>query len=339
MKRYPLLDILRLVCACLVVMIHVGTDESSPIASMIVSCFSRQAVPFFFIVSGFFFSQKLEKAENRRDFVCSYAKRMLLFYILWTVISLPDLLKDYMELYQDNSWMYIAIVLVRRIVFAGAGQFWYLLVLAETALVAGFLLMHGRHRWLYILAAAGICMHILYRAEPPGMLFGLYHRMMYTVFSWTNNFLMTGIPFFAVGVYFSRNRSRMAVPFDRVCILYFLVSAAAVLCYCVIMKKMAEPDPERFLYFFIPQAVLLFLIGVNGTKISLCPYLCELFRSCSSGLFCLHGIIIEHVLGGVIPWSEYYAVNCVVVIAGCLMLFTCIRLLKIKSLYSLVTLK
>lgn len=45
-----LIDISRLLCALLVVLIHFRSQLSfNPIATMIIKCFSNQAVPFFMI--------------------------------------------------------------------------------------------------------------------------------------------------------------------------------------------------------------------------------------------------------------------------------------------------
>ena len=83
MKRYPALDILRFFCACLVVMIHVGTSDSTPIASMLVTCFARQAVPYFFIVSGFFFFSKFNQ-------VYGLLKNFEILVEVETVVSVPS---------------------------------------------------------------------------------------------------------------------------------------------------------------------------------------------------------------------------------------------------------
>lgn len=337
MKRYPALDILRFFCACLVVMIHVGTSDSTPIASMLVTCFARQAVPYFFIVSGFFFFSKFNQADNKKDYVFRYTKRMLLFYILWAIISLPQLLSSYIHLYASQPWMYIAAILARRIFFAGSGQFWYLLALAETALIAGYLLIRRKEKILYALAALGICLNILYMVNPSGTVFTLYHQAVYSLFSWNNNFIMTGIPFFSLGVFLAQNQQKIRIPSHYVGTLYCLVSIVGLICYCVLVNH--SIDPERFLFLFIIQAVLLFLAGINMHRVQITPYWSELFRSCSSSIYCLHSLVIEYVLGDIIPWSNYFALNLFSVIAVCLLLYFLIRSLKFKSLYSLISLK
>lgn len=58
-KYWPLIDVAKLVCALLVVLIHcVEVKQGHPVATFIVQCFAGQAVPFFLIVSGFFLCKK-----------------------------------------------------------------------------------------------------------------------------------------------------------------------------------------------------------------------------------------------------------------------------------------
>lgn len=59
-KYWPLIDVAKLVCALLVVLIHcVEVQQGHPVATFIVQCFASQAVPFFMIVSGFFCARKI----------------------------------------------------------------------------------------------------------------------------------------------------------------------------------------------------------------------------------------------------------------------------------------
>ena len=335
MKRYTLLDVFRLLCACLVVVIHLGTGPRTPIASMVVTCFSRQAVPFFFMVSGFFFAGKLKKAEDPKCFVWTYAKRMLLLYGIWVLILLPQTVIDYSQMYQGRSWLYIAILLARRILLAGLAQFWYILALAETALIAGLLLANGRQRILYGIAWIGFLSCMVYCAEIPA--FRLYSRLIYTVFSWNCNFLMLGLPFFSAGIYFFEHQEKITLKTGTLVWAYWIDSAAAIVCYWILKK--AGIYPERVIFFYTIQAVLLFLIGIKSSMEPVSPKAAVVCRECSCAVYCLHNFVIEYILGEAVPWSSHFAVNLLVVLSICIAVFCIVKALRITPVYRLITLK
>ena len=76
-RIYPLIDIIKLVCAFLVVLIHVYEVRSAQsVPDLLVHCFTGQAVPFFFVASGFLIGKKL----GDKEYVRRYIKGMLMLY-------------------------------------------------------------------------------------------------------------------------------------------------------------------------------------------------------------------------------------------------------------------
>lgn len=332
MKKYPLLDIFRIVCACLVALIHKGASEGS-FASMLITCFARQAVPFFFIVSGFFFVQKLDRTENKKTFVLSYARQLFIFYMVWIIFQIPQLLNDYVPLLQDTHWMYIVMVLARRILLAGTAPFWYLLALAETALIAGLLLIRRKEKLLYWIGGIGLLLGYLYSLEIPLAVFELFQKLVYTVFSWNNNFIMSGIPFFAIGVYFAKERDRITVDLGKAVCAYLAVSVVNVLSFY------ANLELDKYLYLCVPQAAALFLIGIGTRYVPIRSEICHTCRMLSSAIYCLHLFVIIYVMGNIIPWTGSFSLNFALIILVCVLIYYLVKITKIKALYRLITLK
>lgn len=79
------IDIFRYFCAVLVVAIHTHPLKThSFLADFVgVEIFGKIAVPFFFIVAGYFYTRKLEKGQPA---FLSYLKRILTTYSLWSAV-------------------------------------------------------------------------------------------------------------------------------------------------------------------------------------------------------------------------------------------------------------
>ncbi len=324
MKRYPLLDVFRLLCAGLVVTIHL-----SPGPGAFVSCIARQAVPFFFLTSGFFFSRKLETAEDKRGFVRTYADKTLRFYLLWVLLLLPQTITIYSRLYAEKSALYIGLILFRRTFLAGTEQFWYLLALAETSLIAGWLLIRRREKLLYFLAGAGFLLCILYALDLP--LFRMYNRAVYVLFSWEYNFLMQGLPFFTLGILCSRlTKSKRPGLIPSLC-SYLLLTGMSLWLYPTV--------PESSLLLCPILSLLLFRIGISVENAPCLAKISPHCRDLSGALYCLHGLAAEYVLGELIPWSACYPVNCLTVIAVCAAVYAVVTTIRWKPLYRLITLR
>ena len=338
MKRYPLIDIFRLLCAFFVVLVHFAPGEAMPVAHRILLCFTRQAVPFFFIVSGFFFARKLQTVDDRKAFVAGYVKKTFLFYGLWVLLLLPETIPMYASLYEGASWMYIALVIVRRSALAGQGQFWYVLALAETALIAGMLLRRDRKKLLYVIGCIGFVMRFIYDMQFSAPIFGMYYQLCELVFGWNCNFIMTGLPFFTLGVFLLDHLDTLEkLNPVRLTMLYLLVNAAAAACYRITLGNgMRLVD---MLPYYAVEAILLFILGIRAGALRIDRKIVTWSRELSTAIYCLHNLAMAYILGEVVPRSAHLIVNYAVVIAACTMAYVVVKTLKIKPLYRLITLK
>jgi len=112
-KQYARIDVARFFCALLVVAIHVRPLETyTELGNFLLDKgLCRIAVPFFFLVSGFFWARKPMTAKS----LGSFLGRIVILYGLWTAIYYPVVLKS-----QDmtNYW--------RRCVLSGSYyHLWY----------------------------------------------------------------------------------------------------------------------------------------------------------------------------------------------------------------------
>lgn len=158
--RSASLDVLKLVLALLVVALHIFpvskmTGLSGLISYEIASGITRIAVPTFFIVSGYLLRNKLED----KNYLKKYCKRILLLYVVWQLIYLPDLLYHY------NLKWFSTEGLIYRLVY-GYWHLWYLL-----ASVLGVMLLYFTRNWkvatkltlVFVLFVAGYLFQVTYK--------------------------------------------------------------------------------------------------------------------------------------------------------------------------------
>lgn len=97
-KEYAAIDIARYVSALLVVAIHVFpfVDISETFNTYFMADVCRLAVPFFFVVSAFFFFRKWGEDESDNEaHLKKYLWRLGKIYLIWTVIYLPYTIWNY----------------------------------------------------------------------------------------------------------------------------------------------------------------------------------------------------------------------------------------------------
>lgn len=135
-NRSASLDVLKLSLAFLVVALHIfPVSKMSGIAGLlsyeIASGLTRIAVPTFFIISGYLLRNKL----NDKIYLKKYCKRILLLYLVWQLLYLPDLIYHY-----HINW-FSSTALVYKLVY-GYWHLWYLL-----ASVLGVVLLFFTRNW------------------------------------------------------------------------------------------------------------------------------------------------------------------------------------------------
>ena len=188
------IDILKIVLAFLVIALHIfPVTKLKGIEGLlsyeIASGITRIAVPTFFLISGYFLRNKL----NDTVYLWKYAKRILLLYVVWQVLYLPDLIHSYKLGWFKHTAMILKLVY-------GYWHLWYLLA---TVLAVGLLYAVRnctlQAKWIIIvvLLTVGYALQIAIQS-------GALHRYLnvefvYELAGTSRNFLFFSFPMLLIG--------------------------------------------------------------------------------------------------------------------------------------------
>ncbi|MYM54030.1 acyltransferase family protein [Thalassovita mangrovi] len=187
--RHGGLDIIRLVLACLVVLAHASffLTIGPEVNFVFLNGVARIIVPFFFVMSGYFFE------AQTRDGIWPWARRVLSFYLIWTLVYLPIIL-----IYEDFSPLRLGFYAL-----FGYAHLWFLPALLGGGLIFHLLRNIGNRRLIVLavlLVAAAVALQ--YYEDVTYDMAHLALRRVHEAES--RNFLFMGFPFVAIGVVIRR---------------------------------------------------------------------------------------------------------------------------------------
>ena len=194
-KRTKGIDVMKVLMAFVVVSIHT-TDW--PLLGV-----RETAVPFFFLVSGYFLFRKMSwdrKADLQA--IREWTFRILKLYLIWTAIYLPFTVYGFL---QDGLSLKQSLMLFTRNLFFVGENFmswplWYLLALIWSGILAYILRALRAPVWVMLLIGAGL-------ASIPYFLGG--NSLFCKVFKGADNLVFTGPFYVALGGLLKRSRIRI----------------------------------------------------------------------------------------------------------------------------------
>jgi surface polysaccharide O-acyltransferase-like enzyme len=165
--RNATIDLFRVIAIFGVIVVHtdpvtrkVFTSAPEQLANLMTTGAGRLAVPFFFVVAGYFFGCKIRAGAPPLPLFARYARRLLRVWALWSLIYLLIPLR--LGQWQHQGWWPAVVDQFRHmarhpllIVFVGGkGHLWFLMALVM-ALAMVAICERLRTRWLfYVLAVA-----------------------------------------------------------------------------------------------------------------------------------------------------------------------------------------
>lgn len=252
-------DLMKLICAFLIVFLHTYNHDWGVFGEWVHTTLSPIGVPFFFIVSGFFYGKGLEKTGGAKDYFCRYVKRIFYMYFFWSVMTLPVAWMNLGIAHADYSVELKLLYIVRCFFLTGSiGIYWYLLALIYNSVIIFYAVKWRKESLLSVLALVFFVVGVLYDG---GLLRGtIVGTILHVVVGSERNFLNVGLFYMCIGLLFAKK----AVKFPTlVTFLFFVLFLVAATWYNSV---------SSYRIMQAPLAVILFIIAFQYTYARLLPY-------------------------------------------------------------------
>lgn len=349
--NYNFIDVFKLIASFLVVIIH-SNEVGAFIPDCIVSSFSNFAVPFFFIVSGFFFKKGLDNMtgpKEKKKYFIKYIRRLFIVYLFYSIISLPSAIIVYTNKYPGISIVRLLLVLFRRYLLCGNGVVWYILAMIEAAVILYFIDKHIEkyktkvYSALYILIVVGLLLGINYDAFRDvfsNNFLTSINNMFYKIFSWSNNFIMKSIPYMGIGYLLYEKKNKINFSCITLCINFLLLSILNIVCFFLkTNSNIVFIQNISFSYFInIPQAILFFLIAINS-PIPIKRNTSIIFRELSSSIYYLHTYFIYYLVDPIFGVESNFLIKFFIGITGSAIIYVIVKEVKFKPLMYVLNIK
>lgn len=156
-KNFYCIDLFKYIMALAVVTIHTGAININYEYPPIVVWFIRSAVPFFFIVSGFFIARKLYESktkEKRQHFLRKRAIQLIRIFSIWLIIYFP--LSVYYYVKNDFSLIQSILSYCTSIIFFGESPYswplWFIYSLSIVTFLLSFTYNKNFKKFLILVA-------------------------------------------------------------------------------------------------------------------------------------------------------------------------------------------
>lgn len=197
---YRGLDVMKFVCAFLIVYIHTYNHDLGMIGEWVYTNLSPVGVPFFFIVSGYLYTKGLQNSGYSKAYLLHYLKRVFGMYFFWSVLTLPV---DWINIgiaHSDYGIFLKIIYIVRCFFFTGSlGIYWYVLALIYNSIFIYYALKWKKCSLLFFFSIVFFIVGVLYdggwlKETPVGV-------FIHVVVGSERNALNVGLLYMCVGMY------------------------------------------------------------------------------------------------------------------------------------------
>ena len=290
-KYYYSIDIMKYVCAIMVLCIHMAPFEQiSPLLNDVWgSVICRVAVPFFFMASGFFF---FKKEGNRKKNFMAYAKRILILYGIYTVV--------YLVILAIKNQLKPPIRLIQEILFSGVCiHLWYFLAVVVSIGIVILLEKIASEKAAIVIAVLFYCVgtlsstyySLLFENNFVGSIISRYMDVFLSV----RNGVFFGMVFVILGKFIAEREERVINRSLTFWVLLFGVMIGSMCVEGVAINKLTTKTYGRDMFLVLPlcaYAMFGFILKMNQHIKNISKSVCGNLRNISTLFYALHYVFI-----------------------------------------------
>ncbi|MCG1035931.1 acyltransferase family protein [Polaribacter sargassicola] len=231
------LDLFKIILAVFVVLIHCFflKDISLDVYYLTTNGLFRTAVPVFFIINGYFFTQVIEKKT-----IVKWMKRVFILYFVWMLIYAP-------------LWFHLDVKSILINFFVGFHHLWYIKALLLCGMLL-YVMKKMKIKFLFLIS------FILFFLGSLIQFLKNIHILYFDVYS-HRNFLFLGLPFFILG-YLIRKTSWQTKISGKHNILFILIFTVTLLIESYLHYHF-KFDRNDNLFSLILLCPLIFIYVIN----------------------------------------------------------------------------
>ena len=296
-KRNNSIDIFRLICALLVVAIHIPPfiDINRSVSYFFCEIIARVAVPYFFVVSGYFYIPKLIKGDPCFK---RYVLRLLTTYLFWTTIYY---LIDYFQWGYKNLKDYIVTCVLQ--LFTGSHyHLWFFPALIFAVCVVTFLV---KLRASKILIPISLVLYAVGCFGGPYYEIGKHIPVLSVIYGFSDytdirRFLFMAVPFFVGGYLLSVLKHKIVNKFS-IAKLLVLFGVTVLLCGAelaiVLNFEIQREIVTNFGLYLVVIFIIAILLKIPAANL---PKLADICRALANFTYYSHAafILLINVVSG-----------------------------------------
>ncbi len=304
--EYNFVDIVKFLCAILVVSIHVvpfGSSDDQILKLLnfgIKNCFSRIAVPLFFVMSGFFLYRKMSVENFSLLPTKAYIIKLFRLYMIWTVIYFPFRIKSILT--NGKGIVHGIFKYIKDIVFTGSHfHLWYFPALILSVAIISYLLSR-KIELKRILSVAALFYAIGLLAQSWfGIIIPLREnvpelwailKVLGKIIVTTRNGLFEGLLFVGVGAYFAFYGFKIQKKTAFIC---FVASYILMFIEAFVVKYFNFVREYDMYVFLVPLTFFAFILVLNW-RIPSNNSIYKKIRILSSLIFYIHPCVKRFII-------------------------------------------
>lgn len=291
-KEYTLINVLKFFCAILVIAIHSIYGKTN--SEYFLKTTARIAVPIFFIISGYFIYNKVEKREFKR--LNKYALHIFKLYIIWSIVYL---IFAYDEFFVYDNITKNLLYITKNFLFIGTYyHLWYLISYFVAIYIVYFMYNKLGIKFSLIISLilylGSLLADSYYGLLPPCKLMAMVDIYIYLFGEMGNSFIWILIFIFLGMAIKKYNLNTKMIHYKMILTIVFclFITENYILRYIGISR---DNNMSIFLLLLAPIIVMYILTLEEKFKISFNKYN-KFFKDSSLYIYLVHPLILKYIM-------------------------------------------